>query len=140
MWLARHQSANGSWRGRGVAASCGESHCPVPEGDHDDFDTGLTALGVLAFLRAGHAPDSTNKLTDPLSNTSFEPSQVVTRALTWLAEQQAPGGSFAPDSYSFVYDEALAELAMVEAFVIAKARAGRTARSAGRRRSCVRSA
>lgn len=119
-WLARHQDEDGSWRGRHVVDRCGPKHCWAPEGDHDDFDTGLTGLAVLAFLRAGHVPGTSKEIVDPLTNTPFKPAEVVTRGLEWLRKHQSTSGEFAAGSRSFVYDEALAELAMSEACGLTK--------------------
>jgi hypothetical protein len=102
-WLAKHQLADGSWRASGVDAACNAAF------DHgqpkaiwiDHYDAGSTALGILAFVRAGDS------------------SAAVTRALDWLRSQQNEQGFFSRHQ-SFLYNEALATLALVEHYAATK--------------------
>ncbi|MBK7645442.1 MAG: terpene cyclase/mutase family protein [Planctomycetes bacterium] len=102
-WLARHQLPDGSWRPSGVDAGCRESfeHGASKVAWVDHYDVGSTALAALAFLRAG------------------APGEPAERALAWLRSQQNEQGSFSKDR-SFLYNEALATLALVEHYAATK--------------------
>jgi hypothetical protein len=102
-WLARHQLPDGSWRVQGVDAACTAAfdHGQPKSAWIDHYDTGTTALGILAFVRAGQS------------------SAVVTRALDWLRAQQNEQGFFSKKD-SFLYNEALATLALAEHYAATK--------------------
>jgi hypothetical protein len=102
-WLARHQSPDGSWRARAVDADCNRSFDPgnpkIEWTDH--YDVGSTALGALAFIRAGDS------------------NPALAKALEWLRAQQNEQGFFSKER-SFIYNEALATLALVEHYAATK--------------------
>lgn len=116
-WIARHQNEDGSWGGNSLLKHCrGEHPCygALKLGGH--YDSGLTGLAVLAFLRSGVdlRPDRTQR--DPLDPArSFVPGTVVDSALRWLKKVQKPDGSFEHEDIPFLYNQALAEMAMAEA-------------------------
>jgi hypothetical protein len=120
VWLARHQSDDGSWGAHRLAEKCGASKCFVSADDHDGYDVGITSLAILAFLRAGHVHGGTKMLVDPLTKTTYKTAEIVTRALEWLRNGQIASGEFASTAQSFVYDEALAELAMASVCALVK--------------------
>jgi hypothetical protein len=120
VWLARHQFDDGSWGARRLQEKCGPTKCFVSADDHDGYDVGITALATLAFLRAGHVPGGTKTIFDPLTKTTYKTAEVVTRALEWLRKGQIESGEFASAVESFVYDEALAELAMSSVCALVK--------------------
>src|SRR4029079_7208633 len=39
VWLARHQSDDGSWGSYGLTEKCGETKCFVPTEEHKQFDS-----------------------------------------------------------------------------------------------------
>jgi len=119
VWLARHQAPDGSWSTR-LAKRCGPESCFAPDDPHEHFDTGLTALALLAFLRAGHLPDGKNELVEPRTKAPVKTGEVVLRGLEWLRKKQASSGEFYKNPRVFVYDEALAVLAMAEALALTK--------------------
>ncbi len=99
-WLARHQSADGSWSTRATEGS-------------QDWDPGVTGLAVLAFLGAGH----TEKVGKYKGN--------VTRGVQWLISQQSADGAIGSDpKYKdhtwYGYHTAIAGMALAEAFGMAK--------------------
>jgi hypothetical protein len=67
---------------------------------------GRTGLCVLAFLGAGHTPQS---------NTQH--SAVVARAIAWLSAQQLPSGHF---GHSDAYSHGIATYALAEAFALTR--------------------
>ena len=56
-WLARHQSANGSWGLMAYKARCKDGTCSGP-GRAGDRLAAATALGLLPFLAAGQTHKS----------------------------------------------------------------------------------
>jgi len=119
LWLARHQAPNGSWSAR-LTKRCGPEPCFVPDEAHEHFDSGLTGLAVLAFLRAGHLPGGTKELVDPRTQAPIKTGEVVARGLESLRKRQASSGEYYKQPRVFVYNEALALLAMAEAFALTK--------------------
>ncbi len=102
-WLAAHQDPDGKWDCDGFA-----KHDPA--GDKCDgagdahHDIGVTGLAVLAFLRAGHAGEAN-----------------VRMGLDFLAKSQAETGCFGTRvSHSFMYNHAIATLAMCEAYRVTR--------------------
>ncbi len=120
-WLARHQNPDGSWGGNSLMQRCtGTKPCYDTTGDlSNHFDEGLTGLAVLCFLRAGFDPDSKKEIVDPLTSKHCVAGEIVTRGLAWLKKLQKKNGSFSK-TRSFIYDDALGTLAMVEAYALTK--------------------
>jgi hypothetical protein len=83
------------------------------------FDEGITGLALLGFLRGGYGPDSKAELVDPMSQQRWKPAEVVTRALDALKTRQRKDGAFAAEAV-FMYNHAIATLAMVEACTATK--------------------
>ncbi len=111
-WLKQHQSADGSWDCDGFMSNCGHlqagQSCAGP--GEPAHDVGITGLALLAFLGDG-------------STTREGPHQEqVARAVKWLRERQdAQSGCYADRSnHSFMYDHAIATLAMCEAYYFSR--------------------
>ena len=101
-WLARHQSDDGRWDADGFASKCRSARCPGDGGPR--HDAGITGLAVLPFLGAGE------------THRTPTHGERVRFALRWLKGAQDPEGCFGPRlSQHFVYDHAIATLAMCEA-------------------------
>lgn len=106
-WLARHQSADGHWAAADFAKACGDTPCNGA--GKSLHDTGVTALAVLAFLGAGHAPGDGPHGAEILA------------ALRWLVAQQAADGCLAPRKGKYMYSHAIATAALCEAFALKRA-------------------
>ena len=108
-WLKNHQDEDGKW-------DCDEFFKHDPAGDQTDgigdanHDIGVTGLALLAFLGDGH------------SMTKGSYKDVVTKGVKWLISQQdKETGLFGEKiGHSFVYDHAIATLAMCETYYIDK--------------------
>ena len=110
-WLKHHQSPDGSWDSDGFTSNCGkvgEGVCDSP-GAHE-HDVGLTGLALLAFLG------------DHNTLKEGEYKDVVSRGIQWLREQQDPDTGLIGEGigHSFIYDHAIASLAMCEAYYFGK--------------------
>jgi hypothetical protein len=96
-WLAAHQEEDGSW-----AASKSN---PAYRG-------GVTSTVILAFLSDGHGETRGKK----------EYNEVVTKAVDWLLASQVTEGDleglFGPAEGHYMYNHALATLALVEAYCL----------------------
>jgi hypothetical protein len=83
-----------------------------------EFDVGVTALAALAFLGAGHLPESTQPFA-PAADSGSPYRRHVTKALRYLLDHQDGSGAFGAVGQHYNYNHALAALAMVEAWVLA---------------------
>jgi hypothetical protein len=108
-WLAAHQSPDGGWEAAGFNRWFDGKPVsgPGPDGlGKAQYDAGVTGLALLAFLGAGH----TNRGDHPFA-------KVVQNGLRYLKTVQDPEGCFGPrTSGHYVYNHAVAALAMVEAY------------------------
>ncbi len=110
-WLAAHQSPNGGWEAAGFDRWC--DGVPIadparrPQGlGKALYDPGVTGLALCAFLGAGF----TNRGKHPYA-------KVVSRGLRYLKNVQDPEGCFGPRAaQQYIYNHAIATLAMVEAY------------------------
>jgi len=114
-WLARHQSPDGSWSPDKHDSQCIGGKC-VGAGD-PDFTVGETALSVLAFLGAGYTHLSKDEYPNELTGGTLKFGDVVKKALQYLLAQQDPEGAVGPrTSLKFMYNHAIASLALSEAY------------------------
>ncbi len=108
-WLAAHQSHDGQWECEGFPRWCyGQPAAGSgPDGKGKaQYDVGVTGLALLAFLRAGY----TSRSEGPFG-------RVVGHGLRYLKDVQDAEGCFGNRSTGhFVYNHAIASLAMVEAY------------------------
>jgi hypothetical protein len=116
-WLARHQNPDGSWNAATLPERCSKEHLCFGEELQrtDHYAEGVTGLAILCFLRNGLEPSSKIELVDPPPGGRTKAGDVVTRGLEWLCARQNPDGSFTPKR-PFLYNEAMATLAVVEAY------------------------
>jgi hypothetical protein len=92
--LARMQRADGSWSGPSVRQ----------EGGHEGpYSAGLTGLALLAFLGEGH------------TGRSGDHALTVKRGLEYLLLEQRASGLIGPDAGNYMYNHAIAALALLEA-------------------------
>jgi hypothetical protein len=96
-WLARHPSELGFWNSRSACGAC-------PDAGSDDFNIGVSALALLAFLGSGH------------THLSTEYGATLARGIRWLVYLQANDGSIAFDRQRWMYGHAIATAALCEAY------------------------
>ena len=115
-WLVRHQRADGSWSPLGMSALCtpGSPCIPADASVTANYDEGLTGLALLTFLGAGQGHDSEVIITDTAMGKQYRLADVMTRGLKWLVQRQHDDGSFSDSG--FLYNEALATMAVCEAY------------------------
>ncbi len=82
----------------------------------DHYDVGSTALGLLAFVRSGWTRARGGEIG---GSEHVAPAAVAARAWSWLCAQQNEQGFFTRDR-AFLYNEALATLALAEHFAATK--------------------
>lgn len=118
-WLELHQDADGMWDADEFMKHDLEGR-PSDGAGSAVHDVGVTSLGLLAFLGDG-------------STTRSGPYRdVVKRASAWLQAQQGGSGLFGTNaSHDFIYDHALATVAMCEAYALSGDRSLRAAAQLG---------
>jgi hypothetical protein len=121
-WLARHQSADGSWNMKRHLDRCGAvpgyAGACAPHGVHDaidasahNHDVGLTGLALLAFLGSGHTHLSAER------RDGIVVGDVVRNAIQYLIRVQDRDGCIGSrDVREHMYDHAIAALALSEAY------------------------
>ena len=110
-WLKHHQSPDGYWDCDGFSGNCGKIGNTTCDGPgHATHDVGVTGLALLAFLGDGN------------TTSEGEYKDVVSQGIKWLREQQDPDTGLLGDdtSHDFIYDHALATLAITEAYYFSK--------------------
>jgi len=108
-WLAKHQEVDGRWAAAGFADHCsGDEACGGP--GTVESDIGVTGLCLLAFMGDGHTSNS--GLYQDLMRRGFE----------WLRQQQDPTTGLIGQKvgHSYMYDHAIATLALCEAYNFSK--------------------
>lgn len=120
-WLARHQSADGSWSPDHYDQQCATPGECTGKG-YPEHQVGVTALATLAFLGAGYDERSTKEFTEKGSNRKYHIGETVKNALKWLREHQDESGSFVSSNNSkWGYNHGIATLAMCEAYGLTRA-------------------
>lgn len=116
-WLCRHQNPDGSWGAHSLKHSCDpDKPCYDPKEVYpDNYQEGLTAMALLAFLGAGYSHDSQLDIVDTVRGKRHKVGDVVKSGLKWLMERQDEAGFFSKDR-AFMYNEALATMALAEAY------------------------
>jgi len=110
-WLRAHQTPAGYWDCDGFSKQCGAPGFARCRGaGSSQHDVGVTGLALLAFLGDG-------------STTGYGPHQdTVRRGVHWLVDQAAAttGRIGRGSSDAFVYDHAIATLALCESYYFVK--------------------
>ncbi len=102
-WLVRHQSEGGYWDADGFEKRCGSDRCGGTGGPL--YDPGVTGLALLCFLGKGE------------THKTPKHGSVVRNGLKYLKAMQDEEGCFGPrTSVHFVYNHAIATMAMAEAY------------------------
>lgn len=117
-WLARHQKADGSWATSRFCANCGsygyKSECsPNEYPGNEEYDVGNTGLALLAFLGAGYTPGNKSKVFE---GSALTYGDVVKRGLRFLVNAQDISGRIGPEVKEYMYNHAIASLAVIEGF------------------------
>ena len=110
-WLKHHQSGDGSWDTDGFMTNCGDIGSTICDMEGEPtWDVGLTGLVLLAFLGDGN------------TTSEGEYKDVVSRGINWLRKQQDPDtGLFGnQNAAEFIYNHAIATLAICEAYYFSK--------------------
>jgi hypothetical protein len=119
-WLARHQNPDGLWSADRFDGRCSGTKC-AGTGERD-FDTGVTALAILAFLGAGYTQDSREELHDPADKSRvLKAGEVVRLGLKGLLSRQDSEGCVGERGSKYGYTHAIATLALAEAYGMTRA-------------------
>jgi hypothetical protein len=115
LWLARHQGPDGSWGAESFQNQCVGEQCGGT-GDRD-FDPGLTALSLLAFLGSGFSHDSRDVfLMSENPARTVVSGNVVRKGLEWLIARQDSEGCIGGRSPKYMYNHAIASWALSDAY------------------------
>lgn len=99
-WLHRHQAANGAWRADGFETQCSATPCGGEALKGVNYDGGVTALSLMAFLGAGY------------THREGRYTKTVQRGLDFLLAVQKADGRFGSET---LYSQAMAVIALSEA-------------------------
>lgn len=123
-WLLRHQSEDGSWSYDRLKSVCTpDKPCYDPKAKITaNYNDGLTALALLAFLGAGYGHDAKQTIVDTTRAKRHVVGDAVKKGLNYLLKKQNPDGSFASDDRPFMYNESLAAMALTEAYGLSQNR------------------
>jgi Ca-activated chloride channel family protein len=114
-WLARHQGVDGSWNPEEYDARCTGLKCSGK--GEKECTAGVTGLSLLAFLGAGYTQLSRDEFPDPQNpGQVLKFGQVVKKALQYLLSHQDPEGCLGERSPKYMYNHAIAALALSEAY------------------------
>jgi hypothetical protein len=114
LWLARHQNEDGSWTTGEFNKHCLGNACSGI--GNSSYDVGLTGLAVWAFLCRGYVPESLDTLSDPITKKKINCGKVVNNGIQWLKKVQQSDGCFGEKTGHYMYNHAIASLAMIEAY------------------------
>jgi len=114
-WLAHHQGPDGGWGAETFQAQCTGGRCGgIGE---KDYDTGITALSLLAFLGAGFTQLSKDEFADPIDPArTLRFGEVVKKGLQWLLSHQDPEGCVGERGMKYMYNHTVAALCLSEAY------------------------
>jgi len=124
-WLMRHQEADGSWSAATLHTHCSTAPAcipPDPALDHT-FDTGMTALALLAFLGHGLSTTSLATIGDRAMGEAPRPAgEIVKSGIGWLLARQKDDGSFSDAGARFELPEndTLPTMALCEAYGLSR--------------------
>lgn len=102
-WLAAHQDLDGGWSASQFNLHCQHFTQCIGKG-LSEFDAGVTALSLLAFLGAGQGPGPSGTY-----------GRVVERALGKLVSGQRRNGCIGENGERYMYNHAIGAFALCEA-------------------------
>jgi hypothetical protein len=113
-WLIRHQDKDGGWKLESYTDLCPKDAPCIPAGESysEDCNTGVSGLATVGLLRAEA------QLSKSMNKSVVDVDRIAAAARAgalWLAKRQRPDGAFSKNK-TFVYNEALAALALAEAY------------------------
>lgn len=124
-WLLRHQNDDGSWGIDTLASHCkGAKPCVSAEAELvPHYNEGLTGLALLAFLGQGISIGSKIEIVDTAMGKRHSAGEVVKKGVRWLVDRQRENGSIGDPEFSYaMYNQALATMALCEAYGISRNR------------------
>jgi len=126
-WLIRHQNEDGSWGAETASSHCSPPDKPcIPAGTEIKpyYNTGLTGLALLCFLGQGISVGSKIEIVDTAMGKRHLAGDIVKRGVKWLIDHQDKEQGFFsdPDFSTGMYNEALATMALCEAYGISRNR------------------
>lgn len=124
-WLVRHQNEDGSWGIDTLASHCkGTTPCVSPEAQLvPHYNEGLTGLALLAFLGQGISIGSKIEIVDTAMGKRYSAGEVVKKGVRWLLDRQRENGALSDPDWSYaMYNQALATMAVCEAYGISRNR------------------
>jgi hypothetical protein len=114
-WLAHHQGPDGGWGAEAFQNQCTGGRCGGA--GERDYDTGVTALSILAFLGAGYSHLSRDEFADPVQpGRMLKFGEVVKKGEQWLIAHQDPEGCIGERGMKYMYNHTVAALALSEAY------------------------
>jgi squalene-hopene cyclase-like protein len=117
-WLVRHQNTDGSWGADTLTEHCNPDSPCLPPGVRQDasYNTGMTALALLAFLGQGIAPGDKVEIVDTARGKRHDGGEVVKRGIRWLMKRQRENGSWDEGAFESPENHTLATMALCEAY------------------------
>ena len=114
-WLAHHQGPDGGWGAESFGNQCTGGKCGGA--GERDYDTGVTALSILAFLGAGYSHLSRDEFADPVQpGRVLRFGETVKKGEQWLIAHQDPEGCVGERGVKYMYNHTVAALALSEAY------------------------
>src|SRR5688572_28533615 len=115
VWLARHQNPDGSWRAATFSNQCTGVKCSGA--GESEFDVGVTALALLAFLACDFTSQFPDEYQDPMTTRRvLRFDKGVEGATKWLLTRQDLEGCVGFRGGRYMYNHAIATWALVESF------------------------
>lgn len=110
MWLLRHQNEDGSWSVTGYPNRCLKPEACFPNPGTDAYDTGVTALSLLAFFGAGYSHKSEERVQ------GWDMGKATREGISYLLRSQDPSGHIGPqDAARHLLNHIVGALALIQA-------------------------
>src|SRR5262245_42683768 len=124
-WLLRHQNEDGSWGTDSLTSHCspGKACISIKAGIVPAYNEGLTGLALLAFLGQGISVGSQIEIEDTVTGKHHQAGEAVAKGIQWLLGRQREDGALADPDFAYtMYNQALATMAVCEAYGISRKR------------------
>ncbi|HVE38926.1 MAG TPA: hypothetical protein VNM14_03495 [Planctomycetota bacterium] len=114
-WLGRHQNPDGTWGSSDFGGRCIDASCSGK--GEVGFDEGVTSLALLAYLGAGYTQLSKDETVDRVEpGRVIRPGEAVKKGIQALLARQDAEGCIGERGPKFLYNHAIATLALCEAY------------------------